>query len=415
MGFSPRVPGAARGVSLEIRYASKKHAISKGRVTCLGDVATLNVTRGCAGSCVFCYARCYHTAPPPGTVMVYSDLPQLLRTQLDSSRRRAALPRFVLLSTASDAFLGGEAVVRQVTLPCLEILLNRGIGVSLSTRGQVPDEAIALLAQHAPRVRIFIPLASMDEDYTRQWEPGTALPRERLYLAQRLLREGIRPVFRIEPLIPFINDHSEAVQRVLSAVASLRLRRVILNYLHLRPGVDKQLLREAPGELKHLVLGGFPGLYREPYRYLRLARQQRGSALERIKKIAAQKELKVQACLCHNSDLAAGLCPWEPPELPPLPAEQAGLFAPRPEEQGAPGGEQEAPAPAEPAGDAGAEEAAGGAPAGELPLDPEEEETGQINLFSARTRHRPPADSPPPPAKPKPPPGQVKLFDEEGE
>ena len=57
------------------------------------------------------------------------------------ARRRAAQDARCLatwsMATATDGFLGGPQV-QQVTRACLEILLNRSIGVSLSTRGSDP-------------------------------------------------------------------------------------------------------------------------------------------------------------------------------------------------------------------------------------------------------------------------------------
>jgi len=311
---------------VEIQYATKKHALSRGTLNCLGEVANLNVTHGCVGACVFCYARCFPKTPPPGTLKIYSGLPQNLRRQLDSSRRKSPLPGFVILGSACDAFLGGEKVVHEVTRPCLEILLKRNIGVSLSTRGEIPDDVLQLLGRHSRHVRVFIPLPSLDEDYTRVWEPGTASPNRRLFLIQRLLQVGIQPRVRIEPLIPFINDHSKKMKAVLSAISSLGLKRIIVNFLHIRPGVEKQILREAPEDLKRLVLGGFPYLSTHPNRYHSLPSRQRTSSLDRLKRIARERDIRVVACQCHNSDIPSAPCPIPPPEIPRPRAEQKALF-----------------------------------------------------------------------------------------
>jgi DNA repair photolyase len=310
---------------LRVQPITKKYALARGKLGCLGEVATLNVTRGCAGMCVFCYARCLPGMPPGDTIQVYSNLPQRLRLQLDSSRRKSPLPDFVILSTAGDAFLGGEAVL-QVTRPCLEILLNRNIGISFSTRGEIPEDLLALLSRHARHVRVFIPLVSMSDDYTRAWEPGAALPRRRLFLAQKLMDAGIRPRFRLDPVIPFVNDKSADLERVLSAVAGLGLKRIIASFLHIRPGVERLIRHEAPEELRRLVLGGFPGLEQRPDRFQYLPDRQCNASLERIRRLARERDLRVSACQCQNPGLLSEPCPVTPPELPGPLAQQTTLF-----------------------------------------------------------------------------------------
>lgn len=314
---------------MRILGASKKHALSRAQVGCVGEVESLNLARGCAGGCVFCYARCYTGAPEAGTLLVYFDLPNQLRHELDTSHRKSPLPPFVLLSTATDGFLGGPAV-EQVTRSCLEVLLNRRIGVSFATRGAPSDDTLAVLARHAPHVRVTVPLASLSDEYTRAWEPGTALPQERLFLIQRLLERGITPQVRLEPMIPFVNDDTESVRELCSAVVGLGLAEASLSFLHLRPGVEEQLQREAPVDRRRLVLGSFqlPPQAAGPGRprFQHLPERHRLAGLRRIQRVAREHGLRVSACHCQNPGIPAGRCPVAPPELPRPRGEQGALF-----------------------------------------------------------------------------------------
>lgn len=310
---------------MKILTATKKHAISKGQVGCVGEVQTVNIARGCAGSCIFCYARCYTGAPEPGTVLLYSDLPRSLRYELDAERRKAAIPPYVLFSTATDGFLGGPSIM-QVTHAALEVLLNRRISISFSTRGTIPDETIALLSQHAPYIRITIPLVSMSEEYTQTWEPGTSLPQQRLFLIQRLLKAGIRPRLRLEPLIPFINDHTDQIHQVLSAIAGIGLTDATLSYFHLRPGVQEQIQSEAPASLRRLILGGFTIPAESNAWFHHLPLKQRLAGLRRIQRIGREHGIKISACHCQNPGLPAAVrCPIIPPEMPPA-HQQISIF-----------------------------------------------------------------------------------------
>jgi DNA repair photolyase len=313
---------------MKILAAAKKHALSKGHLGCLGDVATINLARGCAGGCVFCYARCVSSAPGPGQLRLYAELAEQLRAELD--RRRRPLPSYVLFSTASDPFLGG-AQVQRLSRACLEILASRGIGVSLSTRGDIPEEVIDLLARQGPHVRVTVPLPSLDQDYARIWEPETLEPRKRLFLVQRLLKAGVQVDVRIDPVIPFVNDSTEGLRELLSAIAGLGLTQAQLSFIHLRPGVTDQLRAEAPLELAELLLGGFslpPESVRitQPVKFLHLSAKQRAAVLRRIQRVARERGVRVSACHCQNPGLPARRCPVEPPELPVPRGEQLSLI-----------------------------------------------------------------------------------------
>jgi len=312
---------------LKILSATKKYALSRGHVGCLGEVATINLARGCAAGCTFCYARCVSGAPPPGSLLLYRDLADQLAHELDRRRRRP-VPSFVLFSTASDPFLGGDPVLA-LTRATLELLVKRNIGVSLSTRGEIPDDVIDLLARHAPHVQVTVPLVSLSETYTRTWEPGTAPPRRRLFLVQRLLQAGVGAVqVRLEPIIPFANDATDSLREVASALVGLGLDSAMVGYMHLRPGVAEQVKRETTPDQSALVLGGFAPdpLQPLPGKFQHLPIKLRTTNLRRIQRIGRELGLHLSACHCQNPGIPARQCPLQPPELPRPVGEQITLL-----------------------------------------------------------------------------------------
>jgi DNA repair photolyase len=313
---------------VKILGASKKHALSRGHLGCLGEIATINIARGCAARCIFCFARCVPGAPEHDSLLLYTDLPRQLRQELERRRRR--MPAFVLFSTASDPFLGGEEVVRR-TRECLEVLIERGIGLHLSTRGDIPDDVIDLLARHSPFVRVTVPLVSMAATYTRTWEHGTLLPRERLFLLQRLRQAGVEGIqVRVEPIVPFVNDSTESIRAVISAIAGVGLESASISFVHLRPGVAEQIQREAPPEVAQLVVGAF-GLHRaeglaQEIKFHHLPLRIRAAGLRRIQRIAREHGVRLSACHCQNPGIPARRCLVEPPELPRPRGEQISLL-----------------------------------------------------------------------------------------
>ncbi|MBW2736881.1 MAG: radical SAM protein, partial [Deltaproteobacteria bacterium] len=300
---------------MKVYSATRKQPLSRGKIACVGSVVTVNMARGCAGECVFCYARCLRGGPRPHAMWVYNDLPNQLRRDLDNRARRGTLPGYVVFSTASDPFIG-DPQLRETARACLEVLIKRDVGVTLSTRGEVPPEVIQLFAHRPERVKVNMPLASMSEDYTSTWEPGAASPERRLFSAQKLREVGVSVELRLEPVIPFVNDDNGTFAEVFSAIASTQQRRVMLRFLQLWPGVAEQLRREAPPGIVRLVLGCFPSQQQtgRAADYDHIVHRQAIATLRRAQRVAQDHGIALEACRCHNPGLPAGQCVVAPPQ-----------------------------------------------------------------------------------------------------
>lgn len=286
--------------------------MAKGKIACVGEVVTLNVAKGCAGECAFCYARCYARAPKPGSIVVFSDLAGKLRRELDHRRKRNALPGYILLGSASDAFLGGPHVL-SITRSVIDILLRRGVGLSISTRGMIPDDIIDKLAHYPDRVQITIPLSSMKNDYYQRWEKGTAKAEERLFLVQKLQAAGLNPAMQLEPIIPYVNDGTEDLRDTVSAMVGEGMKSTMFRLLELRRGVSKQLKREAPSDVLRVLIGAFqsPPEFDEG-EYDHIEHKLALSILRRAQRIGREHGLRVQACRCHSPGLPSGRCKIRP-------------------------------------------------------------------------------------------------------
>ena len=89
------------------RYGRSDHGRTQIRragtssLACLADVATINLTLGCAHACRYCYARGYSTYPGDGRVVLYSNTLDKLRQELARKRKR---PQTVYFSPSCDLF-----------------------------------------------------------------------------------------------------------------------------------------------------------------------------------------------------------------------------------------------------------------------------------------------------------------------
>lgn len=288
----------------------KSRALNPGTFGCLRGAFTINVTQGCGLSCTYCYARGYATAPPRGDVYLYINLPQSLRKELGSNRRRW-LPGMVIFNTATDCFQPHPDIL-EVTYQTMTILLERGIGISFLTKGFIPQRFIELFTGYRESVHAQIGLVSLSEGYWRTYEPGVASPREKLENIERLLAGGIDTQVRIDPIIPFVSDTREEVEVLFRALGQRGIRNASLSYLHLRPAIQRQLRAELPPLHRKLLESCFEnqswievGLSTKTKL---LPKRLRENGYGRMKTIAQAHGISAVICSCKNPDLNGEIC-----------------------------------------------------------------------------------------------------------
>jgi len=146
-----------------IRQKRKTPVLKPPAFGCLKGTPAINITRGCAHSCVYCYARGFTDAPPKGELHMYENLSEMLEMELDRKRK---LPSWVSFSTASDPFQDIDEVLK-VTYKEMKLFLERGVGISFLTKGFIPDEFIRLFSNHPYLIRARIGIVSLNENYIR--------------------------------------------------------------------------------------------------------------------------------------------------------------------------------------------------------------------------------------------------------
>ena len=288
----------------------KSRALKPGTFGCLKGIYTINVTQGCGFSCTYCYARGYANAPLKGIVHLFINLPELLRRELDSNRRRW-LPGMVIFNTATDCFQPHPDIL-EVAYQTIDILLERGIGISFLTKGSIPRRFIELFRGYREKVQAQIGLVSLSEGYWRTYEPGVASPREKLENIERLISTGIETQVRVDPIIPFVTDTQEELEALFRALSRRGIRRTSLSYLHLRPAIRRQLSSELPPLHRKLLDSCFRsqdwvevGLSTKTNL---LPKKLRENGYGRMKTIAQAHGISAVICRCKNPDLYGEIC-----------------------------------------------------------------------------------------------------------
>ncbi|MFQ5897085.1 MAG: radical SAM protein [Candidatus Methylomirabilia bacterium] len=296
-------------------------------IPCMNGVLALNVSRGCAHACAYCYMRAYPETPPKGWLEVYENLPARLETELDRMRRR---PRAVSLCTATDPFQPFPSLL-SVTFEAAELLLRRGTTLTFLTKGFIPDEFVSLFSRYRDQVKGRIGLLSLEPRYHEMFEPGTAPAEVRLKNIERLRAAGVPVGVRHDPVIPGATDQPELLNRLFSAVAAYEITHVDVGYLYLRPGIARLLHGELLPAIARPLLRQFRG---GPVRAVAassetqlLPQDLRARSFATIRTAAREHRITPILCRCKNPDLTAERCQGSRELAYPAPGRRARQLA----------------------------------------------------------------------------------------
>ncbi len=291
-------------------YAERKSAVlSSSSLACLKSIPAINLTSGCAHSCLYCYARGYSTYPGEGKLVFYGNTLEKLKSEITRKRSK---PWSVYFSPSSDIFQPIPEVL-ELGYSILEFLFSKGIGVAFLTKGHIPDKTMKLLLNHADKVRAQIGIITYDDNIRRVFEPNAASVDLRLRQIRKLVAGGIEVEARLMPILPGITDSPDSVEILFKAIAGTRVRRASISTLFLRPAIVESLIRCAPNErFEQILLSLYKNsrrlaVHAERSSVIPLPRQNREEIYTRIKKVARKYNIDVSVCGCMNPDIG-GTC-----------------------------------------------------------------------------------------------------------
>jgi DNA repair photolyase len=313
-------PSPAQGALPQVEFIDRTGPVLQaGPNPDLLYLKSVSLTDGCAQGCAFCFAGGQNYRA--GGIGLLRNTAESLARELRSRR-----PKAVYMSPASDPFPPLVEVQREAAR-VVEVLVAHGVDVWLMTRGYIRPSALRILSACRDRIRITIPLITLERGLQRLLEPWTAPPSLRLRQIEQLRRLGLRVQVSLEPLVPGLTDTKANIQNVLEALARIEVNQVQVGYLVLRPGMQDHLLEALePHGWAESVLDAFTGgpvmatAASRSVRYLPKRLRQRGYAA--IMALAAELGISVRVNGDTNRDFYPSCRPqrittsWRQPLLP---------------------------------------------------------------------------------------------------
>jgi DNA repair photolyase len=324
----------------------KSAILSKACLTCLKDYYTVNLTHGCFHRCVYCYANSPNAHVTLQDVSNFEDeLKEFeedpsLRAPLSKEKKKTCKGKKrkpVYFSTMCDIFQPNQ-FIRESAYHVISLLLKHGFQIIILTKGEIPtkgdekkddarddarDDAkeekkegdfISLFAKYPKQISIQIGLVTLDDKVLSVIEPGAPKASVRLANIERLIKIGITPTVRLDPMFPQVTtgggtDSDKQLSALFETISKLGVKRFSASYLFVRPQIMTRLKKikelslsdkEFKEEIK--LSGATSSMNVLPSKF-------REENYVRIKKLATKYGLEMEICGCKNSDVTIdGVC-----------------------------------------------------------------------------------------------------------
>ena len=225
----------------------------------------MNLYRGCRHGCIYCDSRsaCYRMEHPFEDI----EVKQNALTLLEDALRRKRRPCMIATGSMSDPYTPPEEELRY-TRRALELILQYGFGITLLTKSSLVLRDLDLLQRINSQTKCVVQmtLTTWEESLCRILEPNVSTTAERFAALMKLKEAGIPTVVWLCPILPFLNDTAENINRLLDCCEQAGVRGIVQFGMGvtLRQGnreyFYRQLDRHFPG-LKERYIGTYGNAY----------------------------------------------------------------------------------------------------------------------------------------------------------
>jgi DNA repair photolyase len=155
-----------------------------------------NVYRGCDHACIYCYAPAA-TRRQRQEFAVSQPRPNFLRA-LGAEAERIQTAERILLSFTCDPYQALDEAAK-ITRETIKILHAAGLHVQVLTKGGT--RALRDLSLFTPKDAFATTLTLLSDEHSQHWEPGAALPGNRIATIRLFHEAGIPTWVSLEPVL----------------------------------------------------------------------------------------------------------------------------------------------------------------------------------------------------------------------
>lgn len=206
----------------------------------------MNLYRGCTHNCVYCDGRAegYYVEGEFGSdVTVKVNALEVLRRELDPKRKRTPMkPGYIMVGGGvGDSYQPFEEKY-ELTRQTLELLSETKFPVHVLTKSTLVKRDVDILKKINEKNNAIVSFSfsSTDETISRIFEPGVPSPQKRLETISFLKDQGISCGMFLLPVIPFITDTKEVMEKTLQDAKEIGVDFIIFGGMTLKEGRQKE-------------------------------------------------------------------------------------------------------------------------------------------------------------------------------
>ena len=251
----------------------------------------------CAHGCIYCYATKFPSFVGPAS-------PRLkLLDHVEGMVRNTRLRLPVMISDCTDPYQPLERE-HMITRRCAEVLARHHFPLLIVTKSDLVTRDIDVFRQ--TKTVVSITITTLREDLAAFMEPHAPPPERRISALQRIGKQGIATVTRIDPITPTINDDEGDFEKLVSMLADVGVRQVTMATMKPVKGFFSALKQASPKVYERLVKAYADGVWVAGYKYLHEEKRKR--ILEKLRPIVLKHGLSFASCREGFSQLNTTLC-----------------------------------------------------------------------------------------------------------
>ncbi len=200
-----------------MHYVKSKTILSKNN--------GMNLYRGCSHGCIYCDSRSkiYGMDHDFFNIEVKENAIELLKKEL--KKRPKAM---IGTGSMTDPYIPLEEELNYMG-KVLKLILDYGFGFTCITKSDLILRDLNLLKKINEKTKTVVQMTitTYDDELSRILEPNVCATSKRIEVLKKLNKENIPTVVWLSPILPYINDNEENINKIIDACLKTNVKGII--------------------------------------------------------------------------------------------------------------------------------------------------------------------------------------------
>lgn len=280
------------------------HGWYPGKRECTAERLLINPYNGCGIGCFYCYARAlpgyFEIFHQQGIIFVAENFDKTVAKQLDSLN----VATCGYLSPVTDPF---QALNEKYHLSekITRVFVERNIPIEFITKAKIPDEVIRLIKQQKHSFGQ-VSILTVNEKLRKILAPNGATVDELFGNLERMAKENIHIVCRIDPIFPYLTDEKKNLTEIIERAKSSGARHIVTSILDLPLKIADDILDKIKEYFGAGMKWDYRRLYTERIGYLNTKIDYRKKIFTFLRELCDKKGLTFALCMEYELVQAIG-------------------------------------------------------------------------------------------------------------